>query len=67
MIEPAAAAFCVKNCIESYDDDVWGLFDGTLRTTFIYTPAFPVPEPSSFLLVLTGAALLGFATRIRAT
>lgn len=65
VINLGAAAFCVSNCIDELTDDVLGYFSGTLRTTFIYSPAFPVPEPSSMLVFLTGAGLLGFAAHRR--
>ncbi len=66
VVNPFAAAFCAGNCIEDFSDDSGGFFSGTLRTTFIYTPAFPAPEPSSLMMFLTGAALLGCAARRRA-
>jgi hypothetical protein len=61
LIEPFAAVICGSNCINEFSDDASGLFSGTLQATFVYTPVSSVPEPSSFLLFLSGAALLGGA------
>jgi hypothetical protein len=57
-----AGAGCT-GCELFYSDDVFGIFNGTLTTTFSYAP---LPEPSSDYLFGTGViALIGLLARPR--
>jgi hypothetical protein len=66
VIQPYGGDLCFRNCIVYFSDDARGFLSGTLITTFVYTPARSVPEPSSLLLFLTGGiaslAATGLAT-----